>query len=97
MATEIALIDVIPGHEVAFIEAVDRNIDAIRSHRGAHSANLLRCLELPTRFVLHVEWTDIAAHNDFRETEAFARWRADVSSHLAAPPDAAHYHAASTS
>ena len=92
MVTELAVVDILAGHEDEFVKAVERNTAAIK--QVAQSVHLLRCLEEPARFVLQVEWDDIAAHEAFKTTEAFARWRADVGPHLAAPPAAAHYRSA---
>ena len=91
MVTEIALIDVTPGREDAFMDDVRRNLATIASAPGAASAELLRCVEQPSRFVLQVEWQDISDHDAFRATDAFASWRADVGPHLANAPEAAHY------
>jgi quinol monooxygenase YgiN len=88
---EIALIEVKPGCRDSFVAAVDRNREAILAAAGAHSVDLLHCVEEPLRFVLQVEWDDIAAHDTFRESVAFDRWRADIGGQLAGPPAAAHY------
>jgi quinol monooxygenase YgiN len=61
------------------------------SAAGLRSAALSRCVEHESRFMLRVEWDSIAAHEEFRTTEAFATWRAAVGRYFAAPPQAAHY------
>jgi quinol monooxygenase YgiN len=40
--------------------------------------------------VLLVEWSDIAAHERYRDTEQYARWREVISPYAAGPAAVQH-------
>jgi quinol monooxygenase YgiN len=41
--------------------------------------------------IARVEWESVAAHEDFRASEAFPQWRAHVSPHFESRPDVEHF------
>lgn len=91
MVLEIALIDVKTGHEAQFAEAYGEARHLVNSAHGCQSVRMTRGVETPTRFVLLVEWDSVAAHEDFRASDAFPRWRALIGPHFEALPQVEHF------
>ncbi|MGC5017995.1 antibiotic biosynthesis monooxygenase family protein [Micromonospora sp. DT47] len=92
MVLEVALIDVLPGHEDAFATAYGEAHSIITAAQGCRSVRMTRGIETPTRFVLLVEWDSVEAHDEnFRATESFGRWRALIGPHFAGPPRVEHF------
>ena len=92
MVLEVALIDVTPGEEEAFVAAYQRARSGLATTPGCHSVRLTRGVESPSRFVLLVEWESVAAHEEnFRATQRFSTWRGHIGPYLAAPPSVEHY------
>ncbi|MEV0431126.1 antibiotic biosynthesis monooxygenase [Micromonospora sp. NPDC050495] len=92
MVLEVALIDVIPGHEDAFAAAYAQARPILSGAEGCRSVRMTRGVESPSRFVLLVEWDAVAAHEiNFRQTERFIRWRELIGPHFANPPLVEHF------
>ncbi|MEU5791265.1 antibiotic biosynthesis monooxygenase family protein [Micromonospora purpureochromogenes] len=92
MVLEVALIDVLPGHEDEFAAAYAQAHGIITTVEGCRSVRMTRGIETPTRFVLLVEWDSVEAHErNFRGTEAFDKWRALIGPHFAGPPRVEHF------
>ncbi|MEV4198752.1 antibiotic biosynthesis monooxygenase family protein [Micromonospora globbae] len=92
MVLEVALIDVLPGHEDAFAAAYAQGHPILAGTPGCRSVRMTRGIESPTRFVLLVEWDSVEAHDDnFRATERFTQWRALIGPHFANPPVVEHF------
>ncbi|RKN34534.1 antibiotic biosynthesis monooxygenase family protein [Micromonospora musae] len=92
MVLEVALIDVLPGHEDAFAAAYAQGRPVLASTPGCRSVRMTRGIESPSRFVLLVEWDTVEAHDEnFRGTERFTQWRALIGPHFAGPPVVEHY------
>lgn len=91
MVLEVALIDVTPGSEQAFRDAYAEAKDVIRAAEGIGAVRMTQGIETPTRFVLLVEWDSVAAHEAFRASERFARWRRLIGPHFAGPPAVEHF------
>jgi heme-degrading monooxygenase HmoA len=91
MVLEVALIDVTPGAEPGFRESYRRGRDHLASSPGCRSVRMTQGVETPTRFVLLVEWDSVEAHDAFRASEAFTRWRGHVGPHFAQPPLVEHF------
>ncbi|MFC0003181.1 MULTISPECIES: antibiotic biosynthesis monooxygenase family protein [Micromonospora] len=92
MVLEVALIDVLPGHEDAFAAAYREAHAIVSAAEGCRSVRMTRGVETPTRFVLLIEWDSVEAHDvNFRQTEAFGRWRALIGPHFAGPPVVEHF------
>ena len=72
MVLEIAQIDVKPGTEAAFEAAVRQAAPLLCRTRGYVRAELLRSLEIPTRYRLLVQWETVENHTmDFQKSAAF--------------------------
>lgn len=90
VATEIARIDITQGSSRAFEAAAKRAVELFRTAAGCRHMRLLRSHEATDRYWLMVEWVDVAAHETFRGTPAFAEWRALVGPYFAAKVDVEH-------
>ena len=91
MVLEIAQFDVTPGEEDQFAAAYQQARTLVASAAGCHSLRMTRGVESPSRFVLLVEWDSVAAHEDFRASDAFPQWRALIGPHFASQPNVAHF------
>ncbi|MBX7266032.1 antibiotic biosynthesis monooxygenase [Micromonospora sp. Llam7] len=92
MVLEVALIEVTPGREEAFVAAYAQAHRLLAGAAGCRSVRMTRGVESPSRFVLLVEWDSVAAHEEnFRATERFVGWRELIGPHFAAPPRVEHF------
>jgi heme-degrading monooxygenase HmoA len=72
--TEHALLEVVPGQEPEFVEAMEQATAIIAASPGFISLRVERCVERPSGFLLLVEWD---THTEgFRNSEAYQEWRA---------------------
>ena len=92
MVLEVALVDVIPGQEEAFVAAYRVGHPILAGTPGCRSVRMTRGVESASRFVLLVEWDSVDAHlENFRGTDRFTRWRGLIGQHFAKPPLVEHY------
>ncbi|MEW2384910.1 antibiotic biosynthesis monooxygenase family protein [Micromonospora sp. NPDC047707] len=92
MVLEVALIDVLLGHEDKFAAAYAEGHRVLAGTPGCRSVRMTRGVESPSRFVLLVEWDSVEAHTEnFRNTERFTRWRELIGPHFANPPLVEHF------
>jgi heme-degrading monooxygenase HmoA len=95
--TEHALLDVAPGREDEFVQAMERAKLLIAASRGFVSLRLERCLERPNRFLLLVEWQRLEDHTEgFRGSPAYREWRAALHHFYDPFPVVEHFEAAVT-
>lgn len=93
MVVEIAEFRVHPNDHEKFGVALRSGVDSIlaKAH-GYQSHRILAGIESPGRYLLMVEWASIEDHMvGFRESPAFARWRAVIGPFFFAPPDMEHF------
>lgn len=95
MITEIADFKVAPESRDAFVEAISRGVRTILARAGGYRHHqLLACQESPQRFVLIVQWDSLEAHTvGFRQSPAFAEWRAIIGPFFLQPPHVEHFEA----
>jgi heme-degrading monooxygenase HmoA len=75
--TEHALLDVKPGREDEFLEAMEKATSIIAASPGFRSLRVERGIEQPSQFLLLVEWEALADHTEgFRGSTAYEEWRA---------------------
>jgi trans-2,3-dihydro-3-hydroxyanthranilate isomerase len=76
MVLEIAMLQVRPGQEAAF-EAAFAEAQTLLTHQDGYLGHeLLRRLEAPGRYALHVRWRTVADHEEgFRRSAAYPAWR----------------------
>ena len=97
MITEHALLEVIPGREDAFVEAMDAAKVLIARSPGFVSLRVERCLERPSRFLLLVEWERLEDHTEgFRGSPAYEEWRAALHHFYDPFPVVEHFEAVVT-
>ena len=97
MITEHALLEVIPGREDAFVEAMDAAKALIAGSPGFVSLRVERCLERPSTFLLLVEWERLDDHTEgFRGSPAYEEWRAALHHFYDPFPVVEHFEAVVT-
>jgi len=76
MVLEHAVLDVIPGEEMAFEKAFGRAQRIIAAAEGFLALRLSRCVERPNRYLLLVEWERLEDHVEgFRGSPGYIEWR----------------------
>lgn len=63
----------------------------LKADNGCLGARVMRCVEDPDVFCLHVGWTSVAAHVAFAASPGLDRFRDLVGQHLAPERTSAHY------
>lgn len=93
MILEIAEIRIQPGRQAEFDAAIRRGVETVVAKDPGYLAHKVhKGVESPERYVLQIWWTSIEAHNvGFRQSPAFADWRAIVGPFFAAPPVVEHF------
>ncbi len=91
MIREIASIDVRHGDEAAFETGVEKALPLFMAAEGCLGVRLERGIERPSHYLLVVEWRTVEDHTiGFRQSPAFAEWRALVGDYFAKPPEVEH-------
>ncbi|MEO8132793.1 MAG: antibiotic biosynthesis monooxygenase [Betaproteobacteria bacterium] len=93
MILEVADIRIQPERQVAFAEAIQRGVETVIAHAaGFRGYKVNHSIESPDRFLLLIYWDALEDHTvGFRESEAFALWRAIVGPFFAQPPFVEHF------
>jgi len=93
MILELADIRIHPGQQAAFDEAIQRGIkDVISKAKGFQGFKVNKGIESPERYILQIFWDTLENHTvDFRQSPAFADWRAIVGSFFAGAPTVEHF------
>ncbi|GGH05172.1 antibiotic biosynthesis monooxygenase family protein [Silvibacterium dinghuense] len=91
MVLEIAQIEVKPGTELEFEEAVRMARPLFVNAAGCLGIELNRTIERPQVYRLFIQWKTLEHHTiDFRQSDAYTEWRNLVSRFFAAPPVVEH-------
>ena len=91
MILEIAQIDVKPGMEAEFKNAVHMAAPLFKRAKGCLGMSLWHSHEISERFRLFVQWETLENHLvDFRESADFQAWRRLVGHCFATPPHVEH-------
>ncbi len=97
MITEHALLDVVPGREDEFVEAMEQAKRLIAASPGFVSLRVERGIERPSCFLLLVEWERLEDHTEgFRGSAAYQDWRAALHHFYDPFPLVEHYEAVVT-
>ena len=75
MVIERVDIAVISGRESEFESTMTRGCALLAGAAGCTAVSLLRCIERPSRFALHLEWNSIADHQAFTKTPEFQAFK----------------------
>ena len=93
MILELADIRIQPGQQAAFDEAIQRGVSTVISKaKGFQGFQVNKGIESPERYILQIFWETLENHTvDFRESPAFADWRAIVGPFFAGPVTVEHF------
>jgi len=93
MILELADIRIHAGQQAAFDDAIQRGLQTvIRQARGFRGFKINKGVEHPERYLLMIFWETLEDHTvHFRQSPAFAEWRAIVGPFFAAPPVVEHF------
>jgi heme-degrading monooxygenase HmoA len=94
MVLELALVDVLPGHEEAFVADLDRAAAEVLPRAEGFISFTAHgwCVERPTVFMFTITWRSLADHTEgFRGSDLFVEWRSHIGAHFAAPPVVEHF------
>jgi heme-degrading monooxygenase HmoA len=93
MILEVADIRIAPGQQAAFDEAIRRGVETVISQaQGFRGYKVNRGVESPERYLLMIWWATLEDHTvGFRQSPAFAAWRAIVGPFFAQPPQVEHF------
>ena len=93
MILELADIRIQPGQQAAFDLAIQRGLNEVISKaKGFEGFKVNKGIESPERYILQIFWTTLENHTvDFRQSSAFADWRAIVGPFFAVPPTVEHF------
>jgi heme-degrading monooxygenase HmoA len=96
MIVEIADFKVRPEQRAQFLQAITgAATDFLAKSKGYRGHRILACQESPGRVVLTVEWETLEAHTvGFRQSPAFADWRAVIGPFFLEPPHVEHFEVA---
>ena len=76
MVLEVAVLNVKPGESPAFELAFETAEALIEASRGYVSHELLKCLEVPDRYLLLVRWRTLEDHTEgFRGSAPYQEWK----------------------
>jgi heme-degrading monooxygenase HmoA len=93
MILELADIRIAPGKNAEFEAAIRRGAETVIANaKGFRGYKVNRGVESPERYLLTIYWETLENHTvDFRQSPAFAQWRAIVGPFFAAPPVVEHF------
>jgi heme-degrading monooxygenase HmoA len=93
MILEVADFRIKPGTQAEFEAAIKRGVETvIAKAKGYRDYKVQKGIDSPERYLLMIHWDSLENHTvDFRQSPAFAQWRAFVSPYFAAPPVAEHF------
>jgi heme-degrading monooxygenase HmoA len=92
MILEVAILNVIPEKREEFEAAFESAREIISSAEGHIGHQLQRCLEIPNRYMLLVNWQRLEDHTiGFRESPNYQEWK-KLLHHFYSPfPNVEHY------
>lgn len=93
MIIEIADFQVAPERQQAFVQTLQKAVATVLSQsRGYRGHGIVSGIENPGRCVLTVHWDSVADHTEgFRQSPAFADWRALIGPFFLTPPQVEHF------
>lgn len=93
MILEVADIRIHAGQHAAFETAIQRGLTTvIQKAQGFRGFKVNKGIESPDRYILMIFWDTLEDHTvHFRQSPAFAEWRAIVGPFFALPPVVEHF------
>lgn len=97
MILEVAVLNVRAGMTAAFEAAFDQAQSIISGMPGYISHQLQRCIEVPNRYVLLVNWQTLEAHTvGFRGSPEYQNWKRLLHHFYDPFPTVEHYESVSS-
>jgi heme-degrading monooxygenase HmoA len=94
---EVAVMDVRAGCEVAYEAAFQQASSIIASMPGYVSHQLQRCIEVPNRYLLLVNWRSLDDHTiGFRGSREYQEWKRLLHHFYDPFPNVEHYESVSS-
>ncbi len=92
MVMEVAVLNVIPGRELAFEKDFKLAGKYISSIEGYGGHTLKKCLEKQNQYVLLVHWESLENHEiGYRQSEAYVEWKNLLHHYYDPFPTVEHY------
>jgi heme-degrading monooxygenase HmoA len=92
MILEVAILNVIPGREDAFIKAFSKAQVIISKMAGYITHQLKRSMENASQFILLVEWEKLTDHTiGFRQSKEYQEWKGLLHHFYDPFPTVEHY------
>jgi heme-degrading monooxygenase HmoA len=93
MILEHADLRIDPARAAEFEAAIERGVTTVIAHApGFQGYKVNRSQETPGRYVLTIFWNTLEDHTvGFRQSSAFAEWRAIVGPYFTQPPVVEHF------
>lgn len=92
MILEVAILNVIPGKTKAFEKDFLVAQEIIKTIKGYIRHQLQKCLEVPNRYVLLVEWETLEDHTiGFRQSVGYLEWKKLLHHYYDPFPTVEHY------
>jgi len=93
MILEVADLRITPGRNADFEVAIAQGLNTVIAGAGGFlGAKVEKGIESPERYLLMIRWATLEDHTvGFRESPAFAQWRAIVGPFFAQPPQVEHF------
>jgi heme-degrading monooxygenase HmoA len=89
---EHAVLPVRRGEEAAFEAAMEEALPILRRQPGCRSAQVQRCVEQPSAYLLLAEWERLEDHEEgFRLSADYQEWRALTHHFYETPPAVRHF------
>ena len=97
MILEVAVLDVRTGSEAAYEVAFRQASSIISAMPGYISHELQRCIEVPNRYILLVNWESLEAHTvGFRGSPEYQDWKRLLHHFYDPFPTVEHYESVSS-
>src|SRR4051794_30236399 len=92
MVLELATVDIRPGSNSAFEDALERAQHVISQSKGYIGHEFYKCVEQDNRYIFLIRWETLEDHTKgFRESELFKEWRGLIGPFFETTPFVQHY------
>ena len=92
MILEVAVLNIIPGKEDAFLKAFSEAKKIISKMAGFIAHQLKRCVENESKFILLVKWEKLTDHTEgFRKSDEYQKWKSLLHHFYDPFPTVEHY------
>jgi heme-degrading monooxygenase HmoA len=93
MILEVAILNVLPEKTAEFEACFETSAEIISSMKGWLGHQLQKCLEVPNRYLLLVNWENLEDHTiGFRQSPAYQTWKKNLHHFYSPFPTVEHYY-----